>query len=131
MLQQCKKKKKNRHETPSWRLVSEPIGDRQQLVSLLHGLDLGMCLVVHGLVAPPGVIQKLLLRRLKLPDFCHLQEIRWLMWPLTLYWTDESKRNLSSQELDIRDQPIIVQADYESDIQHFSIYQYTFLSDCR
>lgn len=49
--------------------VSEPVGDGQQLVSLLHGLDFGVRLVIHRLVAPPGVIQQLLLRRLKLSDF--------------------------------------------------------------
>lgn len=42
-------------------------------MGLLHGLDLGVRLVVHGLVAPPGVIQQLLLRCLKLPDLGHLQ----------------------------------------------------------
>lgn len=58
--------------------VSESVGDRQQLVGLLHGLDFGVRLVVHGLVAPAGVIQKLLLRRLELTDLRHLQEIRLL-----------------------------------------------------
>lgn len=53
--------------------VSEPVGDRQQLVSLLHGLDFGVRRVIHGLVAAPGVIQKLLLRRLELADLSHLQ----------------------------------------------------------
>ncbi|TNN52992.1 hypothetical protein EYF80_036791 [Liparis tanakae] len=56
-----------------WR-ISESVGDGQQLVGLLHGLDLGVRLLVHGLVAPPGVIQKLLLRGLELPDLSHLQE---------------------------------------------------------
>ena len=53
--------------------VSEAVGDRQQLVSLLHGLDFGVRRVVHGLVAAPGVVQKLLLRRLELADLRHLQ----------------------------------------------------------
>lgn len=36
--------------------VPEPVGDGQQLVGLLHGLDLGVRLLVHGLVAAAGVI---------------------------------------------------------------------------
>lgn len=56
--------------------VPEPVGDGEQLVGLLHVLDLGVGLVVHGLVAPPGVVQKLLLRRLELSDFRHLQDGR-------------------------------------------------------
>ncbi len=61
------------------RSVSEPVGDWQQLVCLLHGLDFGVRLLVHGLVAAPGVIQKLLLGRLELADLCDLQNIRLLM----------------------------------------------------
>lgn len=40
--------------------VPEPVGDGQQLVGLLHGLDLGVRLLVHGLVAAAGVVQQLL-----------------------------------------------------------------------
>lgn len=40
--------------------VSEPVGDWQQLVSLLQGLNLGVGLVIHGFVASAGIIQKLL-----------------------------------------------------------------------
>lgn len=58
------------------RSVPEPVGDGQQLVGLLHGLDLGVRLLVHGLVAAAGVIQELLPRGLKLPDLLHLQEVR-------------------------------------------------------
>lgn len=58
---------------PACGSVSEPVGDRQQLVSLLHGLDFGVRQVVHGLVAAPGVIQKLLLRRLELANLRYLQ----------------------------------------------------------
>lgn len=58
------------------RSVPEPVGDGQQLVSLLHGLDLGVRLLVHGLVAAAGVIQELLPRGLKLPDLGHLQQER-------------------------------------------------------
>lgn len=56
--------------------VPEPVGDGQQLVSLLHGLDLGVRLLVHGLVAAAGVIQELLPGGLKLPDLGHLQQER-------------------------------------------------------
>lgn len=54
--------------------VPEPVGDGQQLVGLLHGLHLGMRLLVHGLVAAAGVIQELLPRGLKLPDLSHLRQ---------------------------------------------------------
>lgn len=57
----------------SRRSVPEPVGDRQQLVSLLHGLDFGVRRLVHRLVAAPGVIQKFLLRRLELSDLGHLE----------------------------------------------------------
>ena len=53
--------------------VPEPVGDGKQLVGLLHGLDLGVRLVVHGLVASPGVVQELLLGRLELSDLRHLR----------------------------------------------------------
>lgn len=55
------------------RSVPEPVGDGQELVGLLHGLDLGVRLLVHGLVAAAGVIQELLPRGLELPDLSHLQ----------------------------------------------------------
>lgn len=54
--------------------VPEPVGDGQELVGLLHGLDLGVRLLVHGLVAAAGVIQELLPRGFKLPDLSHLQQ---------------------------------------------------------
>lgn len=56
------------------RSVPEPVGDGQELVGLLHGLDLGVRLLVHGLVAAAGVIQELLPRGLKLPNLSHLQQ---------------------------------------------------------
>ena len=54
-------------------LVTEPIGDRQQLVGFLHGLDMQVSLLVHGLVAASGVVQELLLRSLELT---HLNQLR-------------------------------------------------------
>lgn len=56
------------------RSVPEPVGDGQELVGLLHGLDLGVRLLIHGLVAAAGVIQELLPRGLKLPDLSHLRQ---------------------------------------------------------
>ena len=43
-------------------------------MGLLHALHLGVSGLVHGFVAAPGVVQELLLRRLKLPHFRHLTE---------------------------------------------------------
>lgn len=53
-------------------LVSEPVGDGQKQVVLLHGCHFSVHGLVQGLVAATGVVQELLLGRLKLAHLGHL-----------------------------------------------------------